>query len=109
MTKFNTNFMDTTPFSDTGAKLKLAASTELTWTVPGENTQRYRALFAFNANVDVWIAINNTVELPTAGTVTDTYNQELRPTARYVKGGDVLHFISTGTPDVGVSLLELPN
>lgn len=108
MTNFNSNFDKTYPFSDTGAKLLLAASTELTWTVPGDATQKYRATFSFAATSEVWVALNGTATLPSAGTVSTAYNQELNPNHRYVKGGDVLHFISSATPQVCVSLLAIP-
>lgn len=107
-TSYNQNYQDTYPFSDTGAKLALAANTELTWTVPGTETDKYRALFAFNSTANIWVALNNTATVPAAGTVSNTYMQELRPHARYVQGGDVLHFISSAIAECGVTLLKIP-
>lgn len=108
MTNFQSNFNETLPISDTGMKVWLVANTEVNWTVPGTDSQKYRAKFAFNSNVDVWIAINQTATVPTSGVVEDTYMQELRPYDIYVKGGDVISIISTSTPQVGVSLLAIP-
>ncbi len=109
-TKFNSAFNETLPFSDTGAKMQLATAAELTWTVPGTNDKRYRAQFSMTADAQVWVAINKAAVAPLAGTVADTYNEQYRPECLYVRGGDVLSFItSSGTPQVGVSLLELPS
>ena len=107
-TQFRENFLETLPFSDTGAKLWLAANAELTWTVPGITGTQYRANFRYNKNAEIWIKLNGTITVPVANTVVDTYNEELLPDFRYVQAGDVLHFISTGTPQIGVSLLATP-
>lgn len=107
-TQFRENFLETIPFSDTGAKIWLAANTELTWTVPGTVDNKYRANFRYSQDAEIWVKINGTITVPIAGTVIDTYNEELLPEERCVIGGDVLHFISTGTPQIGVSLLSIP-
>ncbi len=109
VTQFRTNFDCTHPFSDTGAKLWLAANAELTWTVPGDNSQKFRATFGFSSNAEIWVKLNGTVIVPVAGTVVDSYNEQINPEYLYVNGGDVLHFISTATPQVGVTLLSLPS
>lgn len=109
-TKYNTNFNETYPMSDTGVKVYLATGVELTWTVPGDENQRYKAMFEYTYDGNVWVALNGTATAPGAGTATDTYNQQFRPKSLYVKGGDILHFIANvGTPQFGVSLLQLPN
>jgi len=108
-TKYQHNFKDCYPFSDTGAMMQLALNTELTWTVPGDRAIRYRAHFNYTNNASVWVSLNSTATAPTAGVVADTYNQQFRPGSLYVSGGDVLHFIdSVETAQVGVSLLQLP-
>ena len=108
MTRYNTNFSGCFPFSDKGMSVILAANTASTaFTVPGASNQIYRANFSVSASADVWVSKNGTAVIPT-GTVTATINQErINPfdSCRYVKGGDTLSFISTGTPQVGVSLL----
>lgn len=108
VTQFHSNFDNTHPFSDTGAKLWLAAGIELTWTVPGEATQKFRADFRFSSNAEVWIKLNGTIIVPVAGTVVSSYNEHLNPDFLYVNGGDVIHLIATGTPQVGVTLLSIP-
>lgn len=109
MTKYNANFSETFPFSDTGVAILLTASTELAWTVPGTANQIFRANFSVSATADVWVCLNGTATLPVSNTATDTYNQERINVefVKYVKGGDSLSFISTGTPQVGVSLLQV--
>lgn len=110
MTKYNSNFNNTEPFSDTSAMLELAASTALPWVVPGEEWQQYRAEFSFLENDPVWVALNKVAVVPTPGTAVTISNQELRPLHRYVKGGDTLSFISTqANVQCGVRLLDLPS
>lgn len=109
MTQYQKNFLNTYPFSDTGFGGLLAASTALPWTVPGNSNQLYRAKFACSSTAEIWVSYNGTAVIPVSNTATDLYNQELVPLdeCRYVKGGDTLSFISTGTPQVSVSLLLL--
>lgn len=109
MTKFHDNFDGTKPFSDAGMDAILAASTALTWTVPGDNKTKYRAYFGCSSNAEIWVRVNGTAVAPLSNVATDTYNQEfvVPGMARYVVGGDTLSFISTGTPQIGVSLLEV--
>lgn len=112
MTQYNSNFDGTYPFSDTAVRMQLATNTALSWTVPGNLTQKYRAKFRFSSSAEIWVSYNGTAVSPTAGTATDSYNQEMLPwdECRYVHGGDVLSFIATtGTPQVGVSLLVVQN
>jgi hypothetical protein len=63
-----------------------------------------------STSADVWVSLNGTAVVPTNNTATATPYQERIDSGmnRYVKGGDTLSFISTGTPQVGVSLLQLP-
>ncbi len=112
MTNFNSQYEKAFPISDTGVMMLLAASTALAWTVPGTANQIYRAAFSVASSVDVWVNNNGTATVPTSNTATATYNQwRINPddNVRYVKGGDVLSFISTGTPQIGVELLQLPS
>jgi hypothetical protein len=72
-------------------------------------TQQYQAYFSYTSASNVFVRLNGTPAVPASGTSgTEQYN-EFRPVKRYVRGGDVLHFI---TPDVGgayagVSLRQL--
>lgn len=108
-TKYQVNFSDTFPFSDTGWSTLLAASTAIAYTVPGTANQIYRAHFSVSTGADVWVSLNGTAAVPTSNTGANlTYQERIDiDFNRYVKGGDTLSFISTGTPQVGVSLLQV--
>jgi hypothetical protein len=109
MTRFNSNFNGALPFSDISGQVGLAANTALPYTVPGDNTTRYRIEFSWSYNANVYVGYNVTAVVPVAGTLTDDANIEFRPSVRYVRGGDELSFISRdATPDFGFSLLQLP-
>lgn len=109
MTIYNENFNECYPVTDSGIMLLLVASTALPFTVPGTMNQTYRAKFSVSATADVWVRLNGTAVLPTSGVATATYNQERIDInfVRYVKGGDTLSFISSTTPQIGVSFLEV--
>lgn len=111
MTKYATSFNGAYPFSDTGRKINLQASTNLTYTIPGNNTDKYRACFSYTQNSNVWVSLNGVAVSPFSNTSVDSYNEEFRPDIRYVQGGDVLSFITVDAAgaQVGVSLLQLPN
>lgn len=105
---YNSNYNETMPFSDTCVQVNCAANTEETWTIPGTSEQQYQAYFGYTENSNVFVCKNGTPTVPASGTTgTEQYN-EFRPKKRYVRGGDVLHFI---TPDtnayIGVSLRQL--
>ena len=110
MTEFRSQYNGCYPISDTNINILLAASTAISWTVPGTSSQTYRAEFSVASNADVWVCKSATAAVPTSNTVTSTRYQERIGInyARYVQGGDVLSFISTGTPQVGVTLLSMP-
>ena len=109
-TEYKTAHNGTISISDTGAQMSLAADTALSYTVPGAPSQRYRALFAYPENAAVWVGINVTATIPSVGAINSTYNvEQVRPNqSRFVKGGDVLSFISlAAATDVGVTLQAL--
>jgi hypothetical protein len=108
-TKYQNNFSDTKPFSDSGWMTLLEASTAIVYTVPGTPNQIYRAHISASTSADVWVKQNGTAAVPTSNTGTALSYQERIDVGfqRYVKGGDTLSFISTGTPQVGVSLLQV--
>lgn len=96
------------PFSDTSIQVNLVTNTEETFTVPGTETAQYQAYFEYISTSNVFVCLNATPSIPAGGTVGAQQYNEFRPEKRYVRGGDVLHFI---TPDasayVGVSLRKL--
>lgn len=106
--KYNANYLETMPFSDTAVQVNCGANVEQTFTVPGTATTQYQAYFEYTQASNAFVRLNGTPTIPTAGSVgTQQYN-EFRPKKRYVRGGDVIHFI---TPDavayIGVSLRQL--
>lgn len=111
---YNSNYDLTIPFSDVCAQFNLATSTEDTFTVPGTGINKYSARFTYTDNSNVFVRLNGTPTVPASSVVgTEQYN-EFKPgsdgSQRYLKGGDVLHFI---TPDalgayMGISLRSLP-
>ena len=109
-TTWNSNFENKTiPFSDTNARIALATNVGQTFTVPGDPSNKFQALFSYNSTANIFIGYNHTATVPIAGTQDTTGAEEFRPTCRYVKGGDVLSFITSDASGyVGVSLLAIP-
>ena len=106
--KYNANYIETMPFSDVCLQLNLAAATPQTWTVPGTPEQFYQAYFEYASNSNVFVCNNGTAAAPGGGAKTTQQYNEFKPKKRYVRGGDVLSFV---TPDptayAGVSLRQL--
>ena len=107
--QFNSNYNETMPFSDVCVQINGATDTEQTYTIPGTATAQYQALFSYTSTSNVFVRLNGTPAVPTSGTSGTEQYSEFRPEKRYVKGGDILHFI---TPDaagayVGLSLRQL--
>lgn len=112
MTKYNTNFEGTFPFSDQTVQISLAANTALSYTIPGGNDIQYRCEFSWYYTSAVWVGYNTTAVVPVAASATTSSNSsiEFRPSVRYVRGGDVLSFISDSiVTNAGFSLLQLPS
>ena len=108
MTQYSSNYDGTTPFSDTNASINLAVATIATYTVPGTSQQKYRAKFTWGNGANVYVGLNATPVASTSGAVTNMANVEFNPSAKYVKGGDVLSFLSSAAvTDSGLSLLLL--
>ncbi len=106
--QYNANYIETMPFSDTATQIACTVNSEQTWTVPGNDEVQYQAYFEYASNSNMFVCKNATPVIPAGGSVgTQPYN-EFKPKKRYVRGGDVLHFI---TPDAlayaGVSLRRL--
>jgi len=105
---YNSNYEGTTPFSDSAYQVALGAAVSQSITIPGENTMQYQALFSYTYASNVFVCKNTAPTVPLGGTVEDQQYNEFRPEKRYVRGGDVLHFITPDTSAyVGVSLMKL--
>lgn len=93
------------PFSDTKYDTTLATDVEQTLTVPG-TAPRFKAVFSYASNEDVWVAVNATATK--AGAAFATTDSELNPRCREVKADDVLHFITGGSgAEIGVTFYAL--
>ena len=111
MTGYSDNFDHAKPFSDTAAQINLAANAQQSYTVPGANDKKYRAVFTYASNANVFIGLNVSAVSPIAGTNTMTANMEFRPSEpKFVKGGDIITAVSSDAAGayVGISLLALP-
>jgi len=106
--QYNSNYAETMPFSDTAVQVALGAAVAQTFTVPGNEKDYYQAYFEYINTSNVFVRLNATPATPAPATVTTQPYSEFRPKKRYVRGGDVIHFI---TPDatayVGVSLRQI--
>lgn len=105
---WNANYIETMPFSDTAVQVACTINEDQTVTVPGTDIIQYQAYFEYASSSNVFVCKNSVPVIPSNGSVgTQAYN-EFKPKKRYVRGGDVIHFI---TPDnvayIGVSLRQL--
>lgn len=102
------------PFSANAYSATLAVTTDTTLTVPsispmgnanlnGTTLPNIMAVFTFDPGTSVWVANNVTAAVPAGASFAST-SSELNPAVRFVKGGDVLHFYTSGT-GVNVSVL----
>lgn len=108
--KYTENFGGTTPFSDTCAQIHCVANVDLDWTVPGVAGQLYQAVFSYASDSNVYVCKNDVAVIPAGGTVEEQPYNEFKPYKRYVRTGDVLHFITPDTSAyIGVSLMVLPS
>lgn len=99
-------------FTDTAYSCTLTASSDTTLTIPANmglggnglsTTSQWIVIFNFDPGSSVWVANGATASNPAGDTFVAT-SSELNPSARFVKGGDVLHFYTTQT-GVNVSVL----
>lgn len=97
------------PFSVDKYSATIVADTDATLTVPSAGplgstsstySNKYIVIFNYEAGASVWVALNATAEKPAGATFAST-TSELNPSARYVKAGDVLHFL---TPDTSAQV-----
>lgn len=106
--QYNCNYDGTIPFSDTAYTFALATGVAQSQTIPGNETAQYQALFSYVEGSNVFVRLNSAPTAPLSGTKDDEQYSEFRPDKRYVRGGDVVYFV---TPDangyVGMSLRKL--
>jgi hypothetical protein len=108
-TTYTDNFDHAKPFSDTTVRFALATNVAQTFTVPGDNSKKYRAVFSYNSTSNIYVGYNATPTTPAPGTKVSDSNVEFRPDVKFVKGGDVLSLITgDASAQAGISLLALP-
>jgi len=96
-------------FCDTAAQFGISAATNITYTVPGDNAQKYIVIFRFPQDAKVWVGLNKSATLPVANTMTAVNGIEMNPKYKIVKGADVLNFNSTSAvTDAGITLFTIP-
>jgi hypothetical protein len=106
--QYNANYIETMPFSDTAFQVACTVNAEQTANIPGDDTMQYQAYFEYASNSNVFICKNATPVIPAGGSVGSQPYNEFKPKKRYVRGGDVLHFItSDATAYIGVTLRQI--
>lgn len=93
------------PFSTQKYSANLAQDTDTTLVVPSQGpmgstsstySNKYIAVFEYEPGVSVFVALNQTAEIPAGSTFALT-TSDLNPAARYVAGGSTLHFYTHDT------------
>ena len=96
------------PFSIDKYSANLAQNTDTTQVVPSY-APHYVAIFNYQSGASVWVANGATAAKP-VGASFAAVSSELNPVARYVKAGDVLHFLTGDTSAmVGITFYALPS
>ena len=112
-TLYSKNYDLTMPFVDDSAQIFLAATTDETYTVPGTTKDKFSVRFTYTEGSNVFVGLNAEATIPDSGSPVGTQAYcEFRPgcdgSQRYVKGTDVLHFITPDTTAyVGIRLMKL--
>ena len=106
--QYNANYLETMPISDTCSQVSVQSGTPQAVTVPGASNFVYQAYFEYTEQANVYVGLNVVPTVVVAGSTGSQAFVEFKPKKRYVRGGDVLHFI---TPDAttyfGVSFRQI--
>ena len=107
------------PISDNIWSATLAANTDTTLNVPTDSSigmtsgtpkNKFIAVIGYAMNVlandTTFVAVNATAAEPVGAAFAATTSL-INPTGVYCKAGDVLHFISRGTPDITVAFYAI--
>jgi hypothetical protein len=96
------------PFSNYKYNTTLVVGVLQTLTVPttGNTNKNMLAIFAPQVGATIWVSLNGTAALPGGSFALST--SESNPTARMVKSGDVLSFITDDdTATIGIIFYDL--
>lgn len=110
---YSTNYDLTMGWSDDSAQLHLTAGNVLSYTVPGNSTDKYSIRFSYTDDSNVFVRKNADPVTPAGDTITTTRFAEFKPgydgSQRYAIGGDTIRFVS---PDAdaycGLRLMKIP-
>lgn len=103
------------PFSDTIYSATLVANTDTAVAVPktaaigmptATSYNKFMAVFSYSSSANVYVALNATAAIPAGNTFAAT-TSELNPSAKMVKAGDIIHFISNSTPSITVAFYAI--
>lgn len=86
------------PFSDTGQRVTLTGSVATEMVVPSNGNATYPnwiAVFSFSSGDDVHVGCNETATLPNGSVAASAI--QMNPSARKVKSGDTLSFITASS------------
>ncbi len=64
------------------------------------------AVFSYSSGANVFVALNAAAAVPAGNTFAAT-TSELNPNAKMVKSTDVIHFYSSGTPNITVAFYAI--
>lgn len=90
------------PFALDGEATSLAANVEQHFTVPA-NYPNWIAIFSYTPGANIWVDGINTAVVP--GVTFAATTAELNPSARFVKSGQILSFITSDVTTPWVSVL----
>lgn len=94
--------------STTKYSVTLNSGDVTTVTVP-DDSKRYLVIFSIDAAANVWVAYDETAQVPVGNTIVST-TSERNPDARQLLSGTIISMISASTTaDVGIVLYSLPN
>ena len=106
--QYNVNYLETMPFSDTCIQVSVETGSPQSFTVPGTSSMYYQAYFEYTEQSNIYVGLNAAPTVPSPGSVGTQQYVEFKPSKRYCRGGDVLHF---ATPDAnayfGISFRQI--
>ena len=82
------------PFSDLNIQFGIGPDEELSFTVPGTSADYFVCEFSWDRNFSIWVGFNIDPNVPSSGSIVQKNRIEQNPLYKFVRGGDVLNFIS---------------
>lgn len=108
--RYTSSFDQTTGWCDLDIQLHLTANNEQSYTIPGDSKDKYKAVFYYISDSNIFVAYDDTATVPAADATTTTKRLVLRPETKWVTGGHTLSFITPDTAQyVSVEFFSVPN